>query len=221
MYKIAEKFLSINGEGPKVGELSAFIRFAGCNLSCIYCDTQWANEENDSFESLSDIEIYNFVKSTKSKNVTLTGGEPLFQKNILNLLKTLCQDSSLSVEIETNGSVNLKPFLNISENQPRFTIDYKTLSSGMEHRMLDENYSYLKPSDTVKFVVGDDSELITAKNIITKYNLDKKCNIHFSPIFKKVQLKTIAEFIIDNNLNTVALRPQIHKFIWHPDSRGV
>ena len=76
-YSVVEKFISINGESTKAGQLAVFIRFAGCNLNCNYCDTKWANEKDVSYETLTEFEIYDYIKSTGVTNVTLTGGEPL------------------------------------------------------------------------------------------------------------------------------------------------
>lgn len=79
-FKVAEKFVSINGEGTKAGELSLFIRFCSCNLSCSFCDTRWANENSVSFREMSESEIADYADATGICNVTLTGGEPLLQK---------------------------------------------------------------------------------------------------------------------------------------------
>ena len=81
-FEVVEKFVSINGEGQKAGQLAVFIRFKGCNLNCGYCDTKWANEPSASFESMNEDEIYDYIKATDVKNVSLTGGEPLLRDNI-------------------------------------------------------------------------------------------------------------------------------------------
>ena len=121
-YKVAEIFSSINGEGPLAGELAVFIRLAGCNLRCRYCDTSWANEEDVSYEEMTDQQIHSYIKDAGLKNVTLTGGEPLVQQGILELVQLLCSDSELVVEIETNGSVDLKEFCKVIP-RPRFTME--------------------------------------------------------------------------------------------------
>jgi 7-carboxy-7-deazaguanine synthase len=108
--KVVEKFVSINGEGTRAGELAVFIRFKGCNLACSYCDTMWANEKDCPFTEMSQEEILDYVKSTGVKNVTLTGGEPLLQEGVDRLIDLLL-DSDLRVEIETNGAVDLRPFI--------------------------------------------------------------------------------------------------------------
>ena len=98
-YHIAEKFVSINGEGKKAGQLAVFIRFKGCNLNCSYCDTLWANFDDCPVDIMTANEILMYIHSTGVKNVTVTGGEPLIQNGIYELLELLCQ-SGLEVEVE-------------------------------------------------------------------------------------------------------------------------
>ena len=88
-FKVAEKFVSINGEGPRAGELAVFLRFCGCNLNCGYCDTRWANTSDVQYKLASAEELVAYVKSTGVKNVTLTGGEPLLQADIAQLIELL------------------------------------------------------------------------------------------------------------------------------------
>ncbi|APC79332.1 putative 7-carboxy-7-deazaguanine synthase QueE [Clostridium botulinum] len=219
-FKVVERFVSINGEGRCCGQLAIFIRFAGCNLNCSYCDTLWANEKDVSYEVLSSKDIYEYVKSKEVKNVTLTGGEPLLQKGIMELLKLLSKDKELYVEIETNGSILLDEFLNI-ENSPSFTMDYKLPLSNMENKMALDNFKYLTKKDTVKFVSGSIEDLEKAREIINKYNLVDKTNVYISPVFGKINLDTIVEFMKNNRMNGVNLQLQLHKIIWEPSKRGV
>ncbi|APF28384.1 putative 7-cyano-7-deazaguanosine (preQ0) biosynthesis protein QueE [Clostridium sporogenes] len=219
-FKVVERFVSINGEGRRSGQLAIFIRFAGCNLNCSYCDTLWANEKDVSYELISSKDIYDYIKSQKIKNVTLTGGEPLMQKGIVELLKVLSKDKELYVEIETNGSVLLDEFLDI-ENSPSFTMDYKLPSSNMENKMALDNFRYLTNKDTVKFVSGSIEDLEKAKEIIKKYNLVNTTNIYISPVLGKINLDTIVEFMKNNKMNGVNLQLQLHKIIWDPNKKGV
>ena len=106
-FKVVEIFESINGEGMRAGELAVFVRMKGCNLSCNYCDTMWANEADCEFEEMTADRIVERVKKSGIKNVTLTGGEPLLQKDADKLLKLFSDEKDIRVEIETNGSVNL------------------------------------------------------------------------------------------------------------------
>ncbi len=218
-FKVAEKFVSINGEGPRAGELAVFLRFCGCNLNCGYCDTRWANTSDVKYELASAEELVAYVKSTGVKNVTLTGGEPLLQADIALLIKLLGA-SGAEVEIETNGSVPLQNTVSLSP-RPAVTADYKLPSSGMEKHMLPENFSYLTLRDAVKFVVGDKRDLLRAEEIINQYGLTDKCRVYFSPVFGEIEPVEITEFMKERKLNGVRLQLQLHKIIWKPDMRGV
>lgn len=218
--KVVEKFISINGEGRLCGQLAVFIRFAGCNLNCSYCDTTWANEKDVPYELMSCNDIYKYIKSTGVRNVTLTGGEPLLQEGIIELLEVLSKDKEIHVEIETNGSVLLNKFAAI-ENAPSFTMDYKLPSSNMEGKMSLENFNYLTKKDTVKFVSGTIEDLEKVKYIINKYNLIDKVSLYISPVFGEIQMEDIVEFMKDNKMNGVNLQVQLHKIIWEPSKKGV
>lgn len=219
-YKVVEKFVSINGEGQLAGQLAVFIRFAGCNLKCSYCDTFWANEKNVVHELMNSENIYAYIKSTGVKNVTLTGGEPLRQEGIKELLKRLAQDTDLRIEIETNGSVLLNEFMDF-DNPPSFTMDYKLPSSNMEALMVLENFKYLSFKDTVKFVSGSLKDLQRAKAIIDEYDLTNRTRVYISPVFGNIELPEIVDFMIQNKLNGVNLQVQLHKIIWDSNKRGV
>lgn len=217
--KVVEKFVSINGEGTRAGELAVFIRFKGCNLNCTYCDTKWANTSECEYEKLTPEQIVSYIKSTGVKNVTLTGGEPLLQKDIDVLIEKILEQPDLSVEIETNGAVSISAFC--KKSRPIFTMDYKLPSSGFEDRMIIENFNYLLPDDTIKFVIGSDIDLKRAVEIIKQYNLCKKCHIYFSPVFGSIEPAKIVEYMVENKLNDIRLQIQIHKVIWDPQKRGV
>lgn len=219
-YKVVEKFVSINGEGTKCGQLAVFIRFQGCNLSCGYCDTMWANVESASYEWMTHQEIYEYIKDTKVSNVTLTGGEPLLQKDIKELIILLETDDHISVEIETNGSVDLKDIGNLPA-RPSFTMDYKLPSSNMEAHMNLSNFKYLTARDTVKFVAGSMEDLKKTKDIIKQYHLVGRCHLYISPVFGEIELNDIVEFMKENHMNGVNLQMQLHKVIWNPELRGV
>lgn len=220
MYKVVEEFVSINGESKKAGELAYFIRFAGCNLNCVYCDTKWANEKDVSYKEYSKEDIYSLIKDKGIKNVTLTGGEPLLRDGMEELLTFLSKDKELYIEIETNGSVALDSFIDIAENIS-FTMDYKCPGSGMEGLMNLNNFPLLRQSDTVKFVVSDVNDLNKMKEIIERYNLLEKCTVFVSAVFSDIEPKTIVDYMIDNKLNGLKLQLQMHKYIWDPEMKGV
>ena len=218
--QVVEKFISINGEGRRCGQLATFIRFAGCNLNCGYCDTAWANDRKVAFDPMTAEEVYAYIKETQVTNVTLTGGEPLLQQDMGALLELLSQDPELYVEIETNGSVLLSKFSDL-ENPPSFTMDYKLPSSGMERMMALENFDHLTEKDTVKFVSGSMEDLEKARELINKYKLTEKTSIFISPVFGDIELESIVDFMKDNQMNGVNMQVQLHKIIWDPNERGV
>lgn len=219
-YNVAETFLSINGEGTRAGQLSFFIRFTGCNLKCAYCDTSWANIPGAAFTPMTQESLYMLVKESGSHNVTITGGEPLLQENIYSLLALLCRDPQLYVEVETNGSLPLKPFWDIP-NRPAFTMDYKLPCSEMERFMYPENLLLLGRRDTVKFVCGSRADLYRAKAIMDEYGLTDNTNVYLSPVFGALRPAEMVEFMKEQRMNDVTLQLQLHKFIWTPESRGV
>lgn len=218
--QVVEKFVSINGEGRRCGQLATFIRFAGCNLNCGYCDTAWANDRKVAFDPMTAEEVYAYIKETQVTNVTLTGGEPLLQQDMGALLELLSKDPELYVEIETNGSVLLSKFSDL-ENPPSFTMDYKLPSSGMERMMALENFNHLTEKDTVKFVSGSMADLEKARELINKYKLIEKTSIFISPVFGDIELESIVDFMKDNQMNGVNMQVQLHKIIWDPNERGV
>jgi len=219
MFPIVEKFISINGESAHAGELAVFIRFRGCNLKCSYCDTSWANSQCAEADFMTADQIAKWVKESGVKNVTLTGGEPLLQKGIEVLIDKLVKQGN-RVEIETNGSIDLKVFDSM-ESRPVFTMDYKLGTSGMESHMIKENFRLLKQHDTVKFVSGSYSDLERAVSIISEYSLTEKCHVYISPVFDSIEPSDIVEFMIERGLNDVRLQLQMHKFIWEPCRKGV
>ena len=219
-YKIAETFFSINGEGTKAGQLAFFVRFTGCNLNCSYCDTKWANVPDAPFVKMTDSEIIAEVRTSGIKNVTVTGGEPLIQPDIIPLLERLCENGNC-VEIETNGAADISDVVKMGETRPVLTMDYKLPSSGMESFMRKENFLLLDSRDTVKFVSGSIEDLNRAAEIISEYNLIERCHVYLSPVFGKIVPEDMVNFMLEKKLNGVNLQLQLHKFIWDPNKRGV
>ena len=219
MLPVVEKFISINGEGAHAGELAVFIRFRGCNLSCSYCDTCWANTENAPAEYETIGELAAWVTETGVHNVTLTGGEPLLQKECGALAELLIKNGC-RVEIETNGSISLERLAS-AEYRPIFTMDYKLPSSGMEDFMCIDNFRLLGCHDTVKFVSGSISDLEKAAELIESYRLTERCHVFISPVFGEIEPADIVDFMEEHKMNGVRLQLQLHKFIWEPTRMGV
>ncbi len=218
--RVAEIFESINGEGPLAGQRALFLRFAGCNISCAYCDTAWANEPVYTGTQMSVDEILLEVKKAQIRNITITGGEPLLQEDMPKLLKALADTGEHRIEIETNGTVDLTPFCDIGDDIS-FTMDYKLPGSGMEDAMCMENFRLLKENDSVKFVVGSAADLTRALEVIQRERLQGRCHVFLSPVFGEIDPEEIVEFIKENRLDRVNLQLQLHKIIWAPEQRGV
>lgn len=218
--KVVENFVSINGEGAKAGQLAMFIRFAGCNLDCSYCDTKWANEKDVLFKEMNKEEIYKDIKDSGVKNITLTGGEPLIQEGIKELLEYLSLDESISIEIETNGSVSIEPY-KTGKNPPSFTMDYKLGFSNMENEMNLTNLNILDKNDVIKFVVAGKNELNRVKEILDEYSLINKTKVYVSPVFGEIENVEIVDWMKENKLNNINMQLQLHKIIWSPEKKGV
>ena len=228
-YKVVEHFVSINGEGTHAGQLAMFIRFQGCNLNCSYCDTKWANEVDATFQWMTAEELVQSADEAQVKNITLTGGEPLLQKQIEVLIAALLEHG-MRVEIETNGTQAIKPVREAVQGLLMdkqllehlvFTLDYKLGCSGMEAQMNMDNYAKLQAQDTVKFVSGSRDDLVRAKEIIDRYGLVEKCHIYLSPVYGQIEPAEMVEFMKEYQMNGVNLQLQLHKFIWNPEERGV
>lgn len=218
-FTLAETFVSINGEGICAGELAVFLRFHGCNLDCSFCDTKWANAVETPVTRMTTQKLVDYVQKTGVRNVTLTGGEPLLQPGIAELITALGA-LGYRVEIETNGSVALDKFAALPF-RPCFTMDYKLPGSGMECSMCTENFFLLHTKDAVKFVVESEEDMIRASDIIHKYALTARCAVYFSPVFGNIQPEVIVNYMKSHLLNGVRLQLQLHKYIWDPRKRGV
>ncbi len=218
-FKLAESFISINGEGQHAGELALFLRFVGCNLTCSWCDTKWANKSDAKFTLLTTSQLEEIARNAYAdgvRNVTLTGGEPLLQKDICELIKGLVS-IGMRIEIETNGSVLLTN--EVKNSGAVFTMDYKLPSSGMEQKMCVRNLPLLGRDDTLKFVCGSTDDLKRAHEIILQYK--PECKVYLSPVFGMIEPSDMVEFMKNNGLGNVRLQLQLHKFIWDPNARGV
>lgn len=219
VFPVVETFASINGESAHAGFPAFFVRFRGCNLACSFCDTKWANAPDAPAVMMTADEIARLADESGLEDVTLTGGEPLLQKDLPALISRLTA-SGHRVELETNGSL---PIAALSRMEPRpvFTLDYKLPGSGMESRMLTENYRYLAACDSVKFVAGSAEDLDRAAEIIEQHKLIGTCHLFISPVFGKINPAEIVSFLLERKLNGVRLQLQLHKFIWDPQKRGV
>jgi len=202
--KINEIFYSIQGEGKWTGLPNIFIRTTGCNLRCKYCDTKYAYFEG---EELKIEQILNKIKKYNCKKICITGGEPLLQKELNELLSNL-EKNEYVVLIETNGSLDIKKYKKY--RNILFSVDIKCPSSEMHEKTFFENIKNVEEKDQIKFVIDNKTDYDYAKRIINKFS--PICEIIFQPVYKSNQ-KALAEWILKDNLN-VKLGLQIHKIIW-------
>lgn len=217
-YKVNEIFLSIDGEGVRTGLPTVFIRLYGCNLNCSYCDTRYSCE-NKEYTLMPLMDILEQVLSYGVPRVTLTGGEPLIQPGVKDLINSLVVNG-IEVNIETNGAVDLQDFWEFRySSKVIFTMDYKCASSGMEDKMKLWNLKVLQPKDVIKFVVSNYNELEKMEYILKESEC--KARPYVSPVFGAIEPKELVEYVLDNNLNNVTVQVQLHKIIWNPNMRGV
>ena len=216
--RVIEIFDSIDGEGIFVGGLATFIRLAGCNLRCSYCDTAYALSANSGIE-MQTSEILDTVQKIGNRHITLTGGEPLIHYGSKYLIQQLA-GNGFFVNIETNGSVDISEYQN--ENTV-ITMDYKTESSGECDKMRLENLELLREQDVLK-IVCKESDFPSILDLLKKNRI--KSYIYISPIFGKVEPEKLVEFVqtmrnagVDTEKIRVQL--QLHKIIWNPEQRGV
>lgn len=203
--KIHEIFHSIQGESSRIGLPTTFVRLTGCPMRCVYCDTAYAFSGGSNM-SLADIMLK--VAELGAPYVTVTGGEPLAQKECHGLLTALC-DAGYSVSLETGGAMDIRAV------DPRVSVilDIKTPGSGELAKNLWSNLALLKASDEVKFVLCDRADYDWAKQQLAERKLSQTCPVVFSPVFGQVNATDLAEWVLADKL-PVRMQVQLHKILW-------
>jgi len=203
--RITEIFYSLQGETRTAGWPTIFIRLTGCPLRCSYCDTEYA------FQGGEWMEIENIIENIRQYStayVTVTGGEPLAQKNCLALLSRLC-DLNYEVSLETSGALSIKE----TDTRVSRVLDVKTPGSGECDKNLYDNFSELSQHDQLKFVICDRGDYEWAVSIIEQYQLSELCEVWFSSSFDQVEAVELADWILQDQL-TVRFQLQLHKILW-------
>lgn len=211
--KVNEIYQSIQGESTWAGLPCVFIRLTACDLRCTYCDTEYAFYEGKK-QTLGD--VLSTTLAFDCPLVEVTGGEPLLQKNILPVMKALC-DLGRTVLIETSGAHD------ISKIDPRVhrIMDLKCPDSGECARNLFENIPHLTRRDEVKFVIGSRADYEWSRSQLREHALDTRVHaVLFSPVFGRIEPRDIVEWMIEDKL-PVRFQLQMHKMIWEPRARGV
>ena len=203
--RITEIFCSIQGESTTSGEPTVFVRLTGCPLRCHYCDTAYAFSGGERF---TVPEVIQKVQEFGVQFVTVTGGEPLAQKECVALLVALC-DEGFDVSLETSGA------LAIDEVDPRVRtiLDIKTPASGEEKKNLPSNIAHLKSIDEIKFVICNREDYEFALRVIEEKELFNKCQILFSPSYQQLEPKLLGEWMLEDKVSA-RLQLQLHKYLW-------
>ncbi len=203
--RISEIFFSLQGETSRVGLPTVFVRLTGCPARCTYCDTTYAFTGG---QTMTLQAVLQEVARHAPRYVTVTGGEPLTQKNCQLLLRTLC-DAGYEVSLETGG------MLDVSGVDARVmkVLDIKTPGSGEMEKNLWANLEHLNPQDEIKFVLCDEADYQWARQVLAERKLAERCAVLFSPTQGRLAPKDLAEWILRDHL-PVRLQVQLHKLLW-------
>lgn len=207
LLKVSEIFLSLQGESTYAGLPCAFIRLAGCNLRCSWCDTPHAREGGE------ELEVAEAVRRLLAWGVPLvevTGGEPLLQEGVYPLTETLLA-AGATVLLETNGSL---PLGRLDSRIVRI-VDVKCPGSGFAHCHDWSNMALLRATDQVKFVLAHRADYDFARGVLRQYELERKgCALLFSPAWGLLEPGELAAWMLEDRLRGVRLQLPLHKLLW-------
>lgn len=209
---VNEIFHSIQGESSHMGRPCVFVRLTSCNLRCSWCDTEYAFHEG---RTMSVGAVLDRVRAYGCRLVEITGGEPLAQEGVHELMARLC-DEGFEVLLETGGSIDIGGV----DPRVRRIVDVKCPGSGMEKRNLPVNIERLRTGDEVKFVIADRADFDWAAAFLREHALDGRCAVLMSPVFGRLEPAELAQWILEERL-PVRFQLQMHKYIWEPAARGV
>lgn len=203
--RITEIFHSLQGEARTVGIPTVFVRLTGCPLRCGWCDTAYAFTGG---EWMSPDTILERVAALGARYVTVTGGEPLAQRECADLLTHLC-DAGYSVSLETSGALDIAPV----DARVSIVLDLKAPGSGESARNRFENIALLATKDQVKFVILDRADYEWSCARLREFDLATRCEVLFSPVFGQLEPRQLADWILADRL-PVRMQVQLHKLLW-------
>ncbi|MGH9940730.1 MAG: radical SAM protein [Pyrinomonadaceae bacterium] len=214
MLRVTEIFRSIQGESTHAGRPCAFVRLTGCPMRCVWCDSEYTFTGGERME-LEDVLAQ--VRAFGCKLVEVTGGEPLAQREGFELIARLC-DEGYEVLVETGGFVSTAGV----DERASVILDVKCPASGEAERNHWSNLERLRADkDEVKFVVADQADWNYAREVIERYDLERRARaLLISPVWGQTDLRALADWIAASGLN-VRMQLQLHKYIWGPDVHGV
>ena len=208
--RINEIFYSIQGESSRIGMPTVFVRLTGCPMRCSYCDTAYAFHDGQQKEIE---EIIQEIKKFDTNYVTVTGGEPLAQKNCIDLMNQLCE-LGYQVSLETGGALDIKGV----HAKVKIILDVKTPKSNEDKNNFWPNLANIRTNDEIKVVIQDYEDFSWSMDIIEKYQLNQH-QILFSTVYNVLASEQLAEWILKHQLN-VRLQLQLHKILWG-EKKGV
>lgn len=208
MLSVLEIFHSIEGETTRTGFSSHFVRLAGCNLNCRWCDTPTSHDEGTAMEVHEVLKVLHTMKP--AHHVTITGGEPLLQKGIYTLIEALL-DNKRTIQVETNGSLDIS---RIPEGI-RKIVDVKTPSSGEENSFLLHNLGFLSGDDEMKFIIQDKEDFEFTLRFLERYVPPPAPVINVTPAYNIMEPALLAEMIRESGA-PLRLNMQLHKYIGIP-----
>ena len=245
---VIEIFASIDGEGSRQGLLTTFLRLHDCNIRCSYCDTTYSYGIDSIFTEMTVAEVADVIESLGNHRITITGGEPLLQEAaVVELIDELNRRKAETMQDNTSGQAGSTCIIDIDKFDKRemlndslydfnietngtiipsfhrdnvwFTYDYKTPSSLAEESMNIDIFKVATERDLIKFVVGSPEDLDCMRRIIDQY--PTAAQIYVSPVWGQIEAVLIIDYMKAYNLQNVRFQLQIHKFVWHPDTKGV
>jgi 7-carboxy-7-deazaguanine synthase len=202
---ISEIFYSLQGESRTIGCPTLFVRLTGCPLRCSYCDTTYAFNNG---ERLSLETILERVAEYLPRHVCVTGGEPLAQKGVGELLSRLC-DVGYLVSLETSGALDIA---GVDQRVSR-VVDIKTPGSGESSRNLLTNFAHLTSRDQLKFVITDEADYRWSRELLRTHRLHESCEVLFSPVHGQLDPVRLADWMLRDRL-PVRFQLQLHKLLW-------
>lgn len=208
--RINEIFFSLQGESSRVGLPTVFVRLTGCPLRCRWCDTAYAFHEGVSTPLSA---ILRAVAQHPARHVCVTGGEPLAQPGVLQLMQALLAND-YEVSLETSGAIDTVAV----DPRVHVVLDLKCPGSGEDSRNLWSNLQHLRPHDEVKFVLADHDDYLWMRDVVTRERLAERCGVLVSPVWGELEPGQLADWVLADGL-PVRLQVQLHKLLWH-DARG-
>lgn len=203
--KVTEIFHSLQGEALQAGLPTVFVRLTGCPLRCTYCDSEYAFYGG---EWMHYDEILAEIRKYGTKNVCVTGGEPLAQKRCRKFLNVLC-DEGYDVSLETSGAMDISR----ADRRVSRVMDLKTPGSREESSNRWTNLTELTSKDQIKFVICSRADYEWAREQVAGQDLHSYCEVLFSPAWGMVEPADLADWILTDQL-PVRFQLQLHKILW-------